>query len=103
MVEERIQAAALIGFAEAGGPGEGQGVGSHLRPDRNSLAPRNQIAVREYKYPEASMSDTRALPAFDSILQDLRYTFRTLRRDSGFTAFAVQSEERRVGKECRSR
>ena len=35
------------------------------------------------------MSDTRRLPAFDSILQDLRYTFRTLRRDSGFTAFAV--------------
>src|ERR1017187_9869803 len=89
MGEERIQAAALIGFAEAGGRGEGQGVGSHLRPDRNSLAPRNQIAVREYKYPEASMSDTRALPAFDSILQDLRYTFRALRRDSGFAAFAV--------------
>jgi predicted permease len=35
------------------------------------------------------MSDTRALPAFDSILQDLRYTFRALRRDSGFAAFAV--------------
>ncbi len=35
------------------------------------------------------MSDTRGLPAPDSILQDLRYTFRTLRRDSGFTAFAI--------------
>src|SRR5580692_3229338 len=35
------------------------------------------------------MSDTRGLPAADSILQDLRYTFRTLRRDFGFTAFAI--------------
>ncbi len=35
------------------------------------------------------MSNARGLPAPDSILQDLRYTFRTLRRDSGFTTFAV--------------
>ncbi|MGD0775867.1 MAG: ABC transporter permease [Candidatus Solibacter sp.] len=35
------------------------------------------------------MSDTRRLPALESILQDLRYTFRTLRRDSGFTTFAI--------------
>src|SRR5580658_4715576 len=35
------------------------------------------------------MSDARGLPAPDSILQDLRYTFRTLRRDAGFTTFAV--------------
>jgi predicted permease len=35
------------------------------------------------------MSNGRGLPASDSILQDLRYTFRTLRRDSGFTTFAV--------------
>ena len=35
------------------------------------------------------MSDTRRVPALDSILQDLRYTFRTLRRDAGFTTFAV--------------
>ncbi len=35
------------------------------------------------------MSDTRRVPAPDSILQDLRYTFRTLRRDSGFTTFAI--------------
>ena len=35
------------------------------------------------------MPDTRSLPTFDSFLQDLRYTFRTLRRDSGFAAFAV--------------
>jgi predicted permease len=35
------------------------------------------------------MSNARGLPAPGSILQDLRYTFRTLRRDSGFTTFAV--------------
>ena len=35
------------------------------------------------------MSATRRVPALDSILQDLRYTFRTLCRDRGFTTFAV--------------
>ena len=35
------------------------------------------------------MSDTRRVPALDSILQDLRYTFRTLCRDPGFTTFAI--------------
>ena len=33
--------------------------------------------------------DTRSLPFLDSLLQDLRYTFRTLRRDIGFTTFAI--------------
>ena len=33
--------------------------------------------------------ESRGLPALDSILQDLRYTFRTLRRDAGFTTFAI--------------
>jgi predicted permease len=33
--------------------------------------------------------ESRGLPAFDSILLDLRYTFRTLRRDAGFTTFAI--------------
>ncbi len=28
-------------------------------------------------------------PAIDTIVQDLRYTFRTLRRDAAFTTFAV--------------
>src|SRR5437762_2367960 len=35
------------------------------------------------------MRDTRGLPAVDSILQDLRYTSRTLRRDAGLTTFAI--------------
>jgi predicted permease len=35
------------------------------------------------------MPDTRGLPLLDSIRQDLRYTYRTLRRDKGFTLFAV--------------
>ena len=50
---------------------------------------RNQIADRQYIDQEPTMSDTRRLPALDSILHDLRYTFRTLRRDPAFTAFAV--------------
>ncbi|MGH9450989.1 MAG: ADOP family duplicated permease, partial [Terriglobia bacterium] len=33
--------------------------------------------------------EVRGLPFLDSILQDLRYTFRTLRRDRGFTLVAV--------------
>jgi predicted permease len=33
--------------------------------------------------------DTRSLPFLDSLFQDLRYTFRTLRRDIGFTTFAI--------------
>src|SRR3984957_18917721 len=35
------------------------------------------------------MSDARGLSVLDSLFQDLRYTFRTLRRDAGFTTFAV--------------
>jgi predicted permease len=31
----------------------------------------------------------RHLPLFDNLLQDLRYTFRTLGRDAGFTTFAI--------------
>jgi predicted permease len=33
--------------------------------------------------------DVRSLPFFDSLFQDLRYTFRTMRRDVGFTTFAI--------------
>ena len=34
-------------------------------------------------------STSRWKSAFEGILLDLRYTFRTLRRDAGFTAFAI--------------
>jgi putative ABC transport system permease protein len=33
--------------------------------------------------------DTRAVPFLDHLAQDLRYTFRTLRRDLGFATFAI--------------
>jgi predicted permease len=33
--------------------------------------------------------DARGTLSLDSVLQDLRYTFRTLRRDIGFTTFAI--------------
>src|SRR5450755_3464084 len=33
--------------------------------------------------------EARRLPLFETIRQDLRYTFRTLRRDAGFTTFAI--------------
>jgi predicted permease len=35
------------------------------------------------------MSRTRRVPTLESVLQDLRYTFRTLWRDRGFAAFAT--------------
>lgn len=33
--------------------------------------------------------EARGLPFLDTLLQDLRYTFRTLRRDAAFTVFAI--------------
>src|ERR1017187_4613905 len=50
---------------------------------------RNQMAARQYIDQEATMSDSRRVPALERILQDRGYTFRTLRRDSGFTTFAI--------------
>jgi predicted permease len=34
-------------------------------------------------------SESKRLPLFETIRQDLRYTLRTLRRDAGFTTFAI--------------
>jgi hypothetical protein len=33
--------------------------------------------------------EIRALPFLDTLRQDLRYTFRTMRQNAGFTAFAI--------------
>src|SRR5579863_7986893 len=33
--------------------------------------------------------EIRALPFLDTLRQDLRYTFRTLKQNPGFTAFAI--------------
>ena len=33
--------------------------------------------------------EVRSLPFFETLLQDLRYTVRTLRRDAGFATFAI--------------
>ena len=33
--------------------------------------------------------EVRGVPFLDTLMQDLRYTFRTLRRDAGFTTFAI--------------
>lgn len=33
--------------------------------------------------------DARSLPMIETLMQDLRYTFRTLRKDPGFTAIAI--------------
>jgi hypothetical protein len=33
--------------------------------------------------------ETRSLPAIETLMRDLRFAFRTLRRDAGFTTFAI--------------
>jgi predicted permease len=43
----------------------------------------NVVSLRE------EHRDTRGLPLVDTLLQDLRYTFRILRRDPGFALFAI--------------
>jgi hypothetical protein len=38
--------------------------------------------------------------AIDTLLRDLRYTFRTLRRDAGFTTFAILIAGLGIGASC---
>ena len=47
------------------------------------LSMGNLVSLRE------EHRDTRGLPLLDTLLQDLRYTFRLLRRDIGFAFFAI--------------
>ncbi len=44
--------------------------------------------------------DARGLPTFDGLLKDLQYTLRTLRREEGFTIFAILIIGLGVGASC---
>ncbi len=58
-----------------------------MPPDKASRAARLELGgvtqLRE------AHRDARGVPFIDTLFQDLRYTFRTLRRDAGFTTFAI--------------
>ncbi|HXA56849.1 MAG TPA: ABC transporter permease [Candidatus Acidoferrum sp.] len=44
--------------------------------------------------------EIRGLPFLDTLMQDLRYTFRTLRRDAAFAAFAILIVGLGIGASC---
>jgi predicted permease len=58
-----------------------------MTPDEARRAARLQVGALSQL--REAHREARGLPLFESILQDLRYTFRTLRRDAGFTIFSV--------------
>ncbi|HEY3744123.1 MAG TPA: ABC transporter permease [Bryobacteraceae bacterium] len=48
-----------------------------------------RVAVGNLELNKEVHRDSRGLPMIDTLMQDLRYTFRTLRRDLGFAMFAI--------------
>jgi hypothetical protein len=54
-----------------------------------SLFRQKPVPESEAEATPASPGGIGGLPTLDSILQDLRYAFRALRRDAGFAAFAI--------------
>ena len=64
-----------------------EGIQRGLSPDEARREARlrlgNVTSLREQH------RETRGLPFLDTLLQDLRYTFRILRRDTGFAFFAI--------------
>jgi predicted permease len=63
----------------------------NLRQGMPAAEARRKAMIRMGGYEQAKeeQRDARGLPVMESILQDLRYTLRTLRRDAGFTTFAI--------------
>jgi predicted permease len=61
---------------------------------RRGLSPEEAIRKARLKLGNVASlreehRDTRGLPQIDTLLQDVRYTFRILRRDTGFAIFAI--------------
>ncbi len=66
-------------------------VEENMRRHRSAEEARRQALVRFGGVQQAleRHRESRGLPWLDVLIQDLRFTFRTLRRDSGFTIVAV--------------
>ncbi len=69
----------------------GMAVEENIRRGMSAEEARRQALVR-FGGVQQSLElhrESRGLPWFDMLLQDLRFTFRTLKRDYGFTMIAV--------------